>query len=108
MALVWSSTSDELSRIRFVSEIPDGFEDRAALQGGRLALRTGAGAPHLLWVSEAAHTGDVAGSWDQAGRAVTLPALALQLRDRIPGLYVDALDMQRSGQVAVTLGLAAG
>lgn len=108
MALVWASASGALSRVRFVTDLPTGFDKQAALAGQRLALRTGDGHRHLLWVSEAAHKGDCAGSWRRAEAAISLPALAQQLRERVPGLYVDALDIEEDGRVAVTLGLTAG
>lgn len=105
MALVWSSASERVSRVRFVSSLPPAFASCTALAGGRLAIRTGDGPAHLLWVSEAAHTGDVAGSWSRAEAAVALPPLVRALRARVPGLYVDALDLHATGQVDVTLGL---
>lgn len=108
MAIVWSSASRALSRVQFVEHLPRGFGEQEALAGDRLAVRTGDGRPHLLWVSEAAHTGDCAGSWARAEAATPLPALALHLRDTVPGLYIDALDLTEGGPVAVTLGLAAG
>lgn len=106
MCLVWSRASDQLSRVRLADSIPPGFSAFSKLsERGKLALRTGGGVQHLLWVTEARWTGDVAEVRALAAQVVPLPPSFVALEVAMSGVYIDALDLHANGRVDVTAGI---
>ena len=88
MCQILSLPGGERSAIHLIDEIPPAFARFGALASlGRLALRTGP-VEHLIWVTEARHTGLVEETTALARSVVELPH-ALDL----PGAYIDALDL---------------
>ena len=106
MCLIWSATTGQLSRVRPVERVPSRFARWSALASlGKLAVRTGGGPPHLLWVTEARWSGAVAETTRLARALGALPPEWDTVCDRVEGAYVDALDIHTDGTVDVTVGV---
>ena len=106
MCLLWSSRWPGLARIRPVQQPPAHFAQAAGLQGeGKLALRTGSGPTHLLWVTEARWTGRHRAVLARARAARSLPDAWEAVADAVPGIYIDAVDLHRDGTTDLTVGL---
>jgi hypothetical protein len=94
----------ERSSIVLVDAVPDGFQHFAPLQAmGRLALRDGP-VPHLIWITEASHTGKVEEAEALARTVAELPPAYDALREARAGVYIDALDVHADGVVDLTPG----
>lgn len=94
----------ERSTVTLVEEVPERFEAYAALASlGRVALRDGA-EPHLIWITEARHTGLLEECEALARSLFELPPAYDALRRARRGVYVDALDVLADGTLDLTPG----
>ena len=105
MCEVLDHPSGARSRFRFIEQLPDGFAQLAPMQGlGRLLHRTGE-RQSVLWVTEARWTGRADDALKMARQALSLPPAWAELHARIPGLYIDGIELHPDGGLDLTPGV---
>ena len=105
MCEVLDHPSGARSRFRFIKQLPEGFSPLAPLQSlGRLLHRTGE-RESVLWVTEARWTGRAEDALELAQNTLTLPAEWTALHAKIPGLYIDGIELHPGGGLDLTPGV---
>ncbi len=97
--------SGDRSHIRFLTELPSELAHLAPLWGeGRLLRRLG-DRRSVLWVTEARWTGRAERVAKLAASTLTLPSEWDTLHAKVPGLYIDGIELHPDGRVDLTPGV---